>query len=94
MRHRQAFRPLAYDFPLMYQTTQKSKDMLTQNDRKSTISSQIFGLIAQHGLENVAQSILHLCHEQLHLHKDDAIEDSIKYLEKLIDSSCRIQDWK
>ena len=78
----------------MYITTQKSKDMLTQNDRKSPISVQIFALISQHGLENVAQSILHLCHEQLHLHQDKAIEDSIKYLEKLIDSSCRIQDWK
>ena len=94
MRHRKAFLPLAYDFPLMYQTTQKSKDMLTQNERKSPISVQIFALIAQHGLENVAQNILHLCNEQLHLHQDDGIEDSIKHLEKLIDSSCRIQNWK
>ena len=68
--------------------------MLTQSERKSPISVQIFGLITQHGLENVAQSMLHLCHEQLRLSNDQAIEGSIKHLERLIECACKIQDWK
>ena len=68
--------------------------MLTQDERKTPISVQIFGLIKQHGLENVVQSILHLCHEQLHIHTDRGVEDSIKHLENLVDTACKIQDWK
>ena len=78
----------------MYKTTQKSKDMITQDERKSPISVQIFGLIAHHGLENVAQSILHLCHEQLNNHTDKGVEESIRHLENLVDTACRIQVWK
>ncbi len=94
MRHRKAFRPLAYDFPFMYSTTQKSKDMITEKESRIPISVQIYGLIAKHGLENIAQSMLHLCHEQADLRDDKAINDVIKHLENLVDASCYIQDWK
>lgn len=94
MRHRQAFAAFAYDFPLMYFTTQKSKDMITEKESRTPISVQIYALIAKHGLENVAQSMLHLCHEQLHLRDDKAIGDTIRHLENLVDASCHIKEWK
>ena len=78
----------------MYNTTQKSRYMLTQDDRRSPISIQIFALIQKHGLENIAQSILHLCHEQLSISRDRGVEESIRHLENLVDTACRIQDWK
>ena len=68
--------------------------MLTQDERKSPISVQIFGMIEKHGLENVAQSILHLCHDQLNSHADKGVEESIRHLENLVITACRIQVWK
>lgn len=94
MRHRKAFRPPPYDFPLMYKTTQKSKDMITENESRLTMGVQLHILVAKHGLENVAEMIMRLCEEQSRLNDDPAIEDSIKNLERLIKSSSQIQNWK
>jgi hypothetical protein len=77
----------------MYQTTQKSKDMITHNGSRSTIGQQLYALIAKHGLENIAESLLHLCHDQSNLNQTEAIEISISHLEKLIESASKIQSW-
>jgi hypothetical protein len=94
MRHRKAFASLLYDFPLMYITTQKSKDMISENGSRLSMGLQLHVLIAKHGLENVADMLVRLCTEQAHLTQDPALEESIKHLERLVSAACKIQDWK
>ena len=84
----------SYDFPLMYTTTQKSKDMILEKGHRTPMSVQIYSLIAKHGLENVAQTLLHLCHDQAHICDDSAINRVIRHLEDLVDASCCIKEWK
>ena len=67
--------------------------MKTHNGSRSTIGQQLYALIAKHGLENIAESLLHLCNEQAHLKKNDEFEESVKHLEKLIQSASKIQSW-
>lgn len=94
MRHRKAFASLLYDFPPMYITTQKSKDMISENGSRLTMGLQLHLLVSKHGLNNVADMLMRLCTEQSNLAHDPALEDSIKHLERLVDSSSKIQDWK
>ena len=68
--------------------------MISENENRITMSLQLHCLVEKHGLENVAQSLIHLCHEQTLINPDKAIEKSICHLEKLVDSSCLIQNWK
>ena len=67
--------------------------MITHNGSRSTIGQQLYALITKHGLENIAESLLHLCHEQSNLNKTEAIEVSIDHLEKLIESASMIERW-
>lgn len=67
--------------------------MIAENGSRLTMTTQLHCLIAKHGLENVADSILRLCSEQAHLKKNDEFEESIKHLEKLIESASKIQSW-
>ena len=68
--------------------------MISENGNRMTMFSQLYCLVEKHGLENVAQSLIHLCLEQSLLNSDKAIEKAIGHLEKLVDSSCLIKDWK
>ena len=68
--------------------------MISENGNRMTMFSQLHCLVEKHGLENVAQSLIHLCHEQSLVNSDKAIEKAIGHLEKLVDSSCLIKDWK
>ena len=77
----------------MYQTTQKSKDMISQDGSRMTISLQLHGLIANHGLANVIDIIRMLCVEQSHLKSNDDFEDCFKHLEKLTETAAKIQAW-
>lgn len=88
------FDPPSYDFPLMYQTTQKSKDMISENRPRLSMGLQLHTLIVKHGLENVAEMLVRLCTEQAHLVDDPALEDSIKHLENLVSAACKIKEWK
>jgi len=76
------------------QTTEKSKDMITENGSRSTIGQQLYALIVKHGLENVAESLLHLCHDQSILNETKPLGDTIGHLENLVDSSSKIEVWK
>ena len=67
--------------------------MLTQNGSQSTISMQLDGLIANHGLVNVIDIIRMLCVEQSHLKSNDDFEDCFKHLEKLTETAAKIQTW-
>ena len=68
--------------------------MITENGSRLTMGMQLHMLIAKHGLDNVADMLMRLCVEQTHLRHDPAIEDSIKHLEYLVQSSLGIKDWK
>ena len=68
--------------------------MISENGNRMTMSLQLHCLVQKHGLENVAQSLIHLCHEQALVNPDKAIEKATWHLEKLVESSCFIQDWK
>lgn len=68
--------------------------MISENGNRMTMSLQLHCLVKKHGLENVAQSLIHLCIEQSQVNPDNAIEKAIWHLEKLVDSSLLIQDWK
>ena len=50
MRHRKAFRPLLYDFPLMYLTTQKNKMIITDKAFLDKVENE---LVILHGLIKV-----------------------------------------
>lgn len=67
--------------------------MLHQNGSPATISVQLHGLIANHGLMNVIDIIRMLCVEQSHLKSNDDFEDCFKYLEKLTETAAKIQTW-
>lgn len=68
--------------------------MITENGNRMTMSLQLHCLVEKHGLENIAQSLIHLCNEQASMSRDEAIEKSIWHLEKLVESSCSIKNWK
>jgi len=67
--------------------------MITENGSRLTMTTQLHCLIARHGLDNVADSLMRLCFEQARLTNNDVFEESIKHLEKLIESASKIQDW-
>lgn len=67
--------------------------MVTQNGSPATISVQLHGLIANHGLMNVIDIIRMLCVEQSNLKSNDDFEDCLKYLEKLTETAAKIQTW-
>jgi len=67
--------------------------MITHNGSRSTIGQQLHILVEKHGLENIAESLLHLCQEQSNLRKTSALEISIDHLEKLIESASKIESW-
>ena len=67
--------------------------MIPENGSRLTMTSQLHCLVQKHGLNNVADSLLRLCFEQAHLTNNNVFEESIKHLEKLIESSSKIQDW-
>lgn len=68
--------------------------MISENGNRMTMSLQLHCLVEKHGLENVAQSLIYLCNEQTLVNSDKAIEKAIWHLEKLVESSCLIKDWK
>ena len=67
--------------------------MITQNESRSTIGQQLYLLVSKHGLENIAESLMHLCMSQAELKKSDPIEKSIGHLEDLIKSASKIEAW-
>ena len=67
--------------------------MISENGSPVTMTTQLHLLIARHGLNNVVDSIMRLCFEQANLKDDNQFDETIKHLEKLIESAAKIQDW-
>jgi hypothetical protein len=67
--------------------------MISQNGSQTTISLQLYGLIANHGLVNVIDIIRMLCVEQSHLKSNTNFADCFKCLEKLTETAAKIETW-
>lgn len=59
--------------------------------KKTTVSQELYQMVAKHGLHEIADRLVCIISEQLNVNPDDALHDCLLHAELLRKSACELE---